>query len=375
MNTHRIISSSTPYSHFIMLLLLLTVVACGDDAPPGLTGAELQQALELEQQVLEYRQQIRTIEAVVDLRIGGDRRRWKQIQQGERWLMEFESGPQQRRQVFVRGDGQILTRSQQPDPVTGELQWGTASVRPESWKQHTPLFDLRLLGITAQSVSVLRESSFESTLLGNQALIRNRLEFTGNQREKMGIIESVISPSELYPSARPRKLTIACDRGPSLVKISKSFTNRENLLRDELDVTLGQFDGIWFPEQVRYQRYVNDNPGPLELVTLSQVRINQPVAEELFSMSALQLQPGDEVLVYTREPSVLQHWNGTQLVDLEDRPRATLTTNTAAAPTADWRQGWIWLNVLFGCGLAGYAWRTRSQQRQSSQQPGGERSG
>jgi len=291
--------------------------AGGADAQP--VDEQTQRAIEIEKEVLAYRQAIRTIRADMTISSSGgnDIRHRKLWAKGGRLRVDQLKGAIEAPYMAIRGKDYIYSRGFGRNEVTKKLELSITSAYRLSWKG-SPLFDLRMIGV----VPVTTTSLPSVTEWEHPLAKANRARSTIKSAWLDGVDAdlTLITTSDQQGDGQI-KLWIDPRKGPSLIRCERRLKTSRGTYLDVYESQLEQFGDDWFPTKTTCLRFKNWFPVPLgiEITTLSNVEVNQEIDDAVFSLSAMSVDPGDAVST----PDGTAIWDGEQLIS-RSRPRSKL---------------------------------------------------
>lgn len=191
------------------------------------------------------------------------------------------------------------------------------------------VFDFRLLG------TVFTATSFHNSKLGE-----NLAQDSGTVDPEMENVDWDGKPVKLvttrYPTGAVLRQWIDPERGPSIVHAELEATSEKSgrHYRDQLDVRLHNYDGVWFPDHIVYTRYVNHSPiGSVYVTHVERAEFDTGLSEELFSLTALGVPEGLDVQEFPPHPNGQRVWDGQQLVLADPPPARAVTPQSRPFPT------------------------------------------
>ena len=337
----------------VMLGLLRPHVLQGQvpETVPAQFDAETQRAIALEESVVVARRAIRSGEAdVVHTDVSGsDIRHWKLWFQGDKLRMEQYASSQEQPAKIVKNDAKIYHKQVGIHEKTKQLMLGNAEVHPEDWNG-TMLFDLRRLGITMIPSGGLHSTNDWNHTLGTKQRLRSTIADVELNGRPVKLI------TRLDPDGDAIKLWIDEERGPSLVRGELTSKHRGQVLADVFVVDLEQFDDVWFPQRVTHHRTVGGFGPPADETTLKNVRLNQGIDENLFTLGSVGVEVGETVNIYPSSPGKMSPiWDGTKLVE-----RGSPLPTAKPAPVGSLRNWIVLANLAFAAAcVTFYIWKRK----------------
>ncbi|MBX3444946.1 MAG: hypothetical protein KF774_21275 [Planctomyces sp.] len=287
-------------------------------------------AIELESRVIAARLGIPSGQADLTVHVSpSDTRQWRMWFLGDKLRMEQLGGKGVGPRKIVRADGKIYHRSYGIG-VDGEVKRGSAEVHPDDW-EGTMIFDLRRLGLIKAPAGVLH--SVEKDLaLGNPQRARSTIESAelDGRPVRLIITEGIGGKNTL-------KTWIDEERGPSLLRVENHIVLNGKQFLDSVTSELALVDGTWFPERVTFARSVDGRALPPQVTELTNIRLNQPIDEGLFTLGSVGIDPGERVNVTPAASQTPPVWDGANLVTEREwysRPESPLETPPQLAADA-----------------------------------------
>jgi hypothetical protein len=304
----------------VVVLFLISLCgvsdARGENPTDQPADEQTQRAIALEKEVLAYRQAIRTIRADVTITSstnssGNDIRDWKAWAKGDRLRVDQKKGAIEAPHVVIKGNDYIYSRGFGQNEVTKELELSITSAYRLSWKG-APLFDLRMLGaVPVTTTSLPSVTEWEHPLAKAN---RTRSTIKSTRLDGVDADLTLITTSDQQGDGQI-KLWIDPRKGPSLIRCERRLKTSRGTYLDIYESQLEQFGDVWFPTRTSCRHYKNWFPVPIssEITTLSNVEINQEIDDEVFSLPAMMVEPGDAVST----PEGMAIWDGEKLISSE----------------------------------------------------------
>ncbi|MCA9045535.1 MAG: hypothetical protein KDA69_14510 [Planctomycetaceae bacterium] len=175
----------------------------------------------------------------------------------------------------------IYSRPLETRGSDGTKSWGKTQSYPLDW-DGSPVFDLHVLGvIPASPIGLGKLLLRKDSVLGQTQLQRTAFERVMLNGDEVVRIEMKNGDSI------SRTVWIDDTKGPSVVRVRYRAHYKGQLVEELMQVELQQVGDNWFPAQLATQRYTGGFPIPKEFVTISNVRLNEEIDDNLFDLEQL----------------------------------------------------------------------------------------
>ena len=183
------------------------------------------------------------------------------------------------------------------------------SNRPYSLSVALHRTDPRLIGVVPADPLVLHSASLESFLAPTDRTN------TCVERQELGGLETWRVQYDRGDGARIR-MWIAPSQDYSVVRAAEEFDYDVGNLVSTIECENRKYGspGVWFPHQVRYERFINEEWYYEVVLTVQQARFNQPVDEEVFTLTGMDIPEGTPVVDLPGPCKVRTIWDGRNIV-------------------------------------------------------------
>lgn len=225
-------------------------------------------------------------------------------------------------------------------------------------------WDIRFLGLTPMPAGLLH-STKTASFYATQDRVRQELT-----AEMVDGAELQVSRYE-RPDAKQVALWIDPARNYSLVRADFSMTMKDGKRRvQSIRARPKRYgEAIWFPEQVEYTCFVEDQKTEHELWTITDAVVDAPIDPRVFTVEGLSLPPKTYVAGLPEEvaPSGSMIWDGKKLVDTpytqQQREQAQAKKEFKESRRSSWLVWAIIVNAVGAIILLGLYWRHRRVSR------------
>lgn len=223
----------------------------------------------------------------------------------------------------------------------------TTTSIPDAKKEFVDhVIDPLVVGMVAESFGHLPTTTVDA-LLGGMP-INSAVQEDGVDGTSLGLPASLVKVG--YDSVNGTRVTlwISPAQGNSLVRAEIEGRHPSyGLISSAMQAHQAQFEAgdVWFPRTVRFTRSIDGRVSMDETITILRASFNEPIAESEFSMTALEIRPGTEVIELSEESSTDRVWNGERAVDL-----GQLHADAIEPTDARKRTNWLRL-IAFNCAL------------------------
>lgn len=208
-----------------------------------------------------------------------------------------------------------------------------------------PTFDPRLLGFLPDPFVLLRHGRLDGVVAAT-----DRTQLRGAQ-EKLDGTDCWVARFEKKGGAIRGAIWYDPQKGYQPIRFEFESPTRDQIVRSVQAVTLQRVGDVWYPKTLRFTRHLGQRLVQQETVEVTQVRINEPIQPEVFTLRGIGIPEGTVFGIPSRRPESWA-WTGSRLVPNSDylkglREQGTIppepdTEPVPVIPPADGRRYWLY---------------------------------
>lgn len=194
------------------------------------------------------------------------------------------------------GEGVMATRASRAAFDAGKANAGVQAYN----------LDPRCVGMNLIQHSGLYRYQIDSLLKQRDGDILSRLKLPSNGTDATDLLE-------LRRGDAVIRIGIDRLRGPSVVSLEREWLEKNTM--ESMAIELREFDGIWFPQRLLYQRDRDERVLIEETINVIRAEFNATLSPETFTFTGMELPVDHPVRDSISGSGEVRIWDGKQLVD------------------------------------------------------------
>jgi hypothetical protein len=219
------------------------------------------------------------------------------------------------------------------------------------------LYDVRSVGMSPMGLPPLagaQENRVDLYLGGNRRTRPRLEEITAENGNRVFLIEYNLK----NPVSSLVRVWIDPEKGPSVVKLEQSETAlyksgpKDQIFSATMELGQDPVTGIYYPEQIIHEHVLAGEIVTRNVADCVLARINQPIANEVFSFRGMNIPRGRSVAAIPQDPRGELVWDGAEVVPVSVPSQAMFANGKVR-----WKPIFLAISGLAAFLAAVLAWR------------------